>query len=176
VADEEKDETTEGATGAEPAESAEAREEEPVAEAQPRPTGPPPAPPRSAEERAAEREERRRSRAASRRAWRASRRRKRRERAGEAAPRPEARPHGPGKPRVRQGVVVSSKADKTLTVRIDVTRQHRAYKKTIRESSTLHAHDERNEAREGDKVRVVESRPLSRLKRWRLLEVLERAR
>jgi small subunit ribosomal protein S17 len=61
-------------------------------------------------------------------------------------------------------------------VRIDVTREHRVYKKTIRESTRLHAHDERNEAHEGDRVRVVESRPLSRTKRWRLLDVTERAR
>ena len=77
---------------------------------------------------------------------------------------------------MRQGIVVSDKADKTITVRIDVTRRHRMYKKIVRESSTLHVHDERNEAHAGDTVRVVESRPLSRSKRWRLVEVLERAR
>ncbi|MEX2195345.1 MAG: 30S ribosomal protein S17 [Thermoleophilaceae bacterium] len=81
-----------------------------------------------------------------------------------------------GRRRERQGVVVSAKPDKTITVRIDVTRRHREYKKIVRESSTLHAHDERNEAGEGDKVRVVESRPLSRSKRWRLVEILEKAR
>jgi small subunit ribosomal protein S17 len=72
--------------------------------------------------------------------------------------------------------VVSSKADKTITVRIDVTRRHQVYKKIVRSSSTIHAHDERNDANEGDLVRVVESRPLSRTKRWRLVEVLERSR
>jgi small subunit ribosomal protein S17 len=77
---------------------------------------------------------------------------------------------------VRQGIVVSDKADKTITVRIDVTRRHRMYKKIVRESSTLHAHDERNEAHAGDTVRVIESRPISRSKRWRLVEILERAR
>ncbi|MHB1807892.1 MAG: 30S ribosomal protein S17 [Solirubrobacteraceae bacterium] len=81
-----------------------------------------------------------------------------------------------GAPKERQGVVVSSKADKTITVRIDVARQHRRYEKIVRSSNTLHAHDEGNEANEGDVVRVVESRPLSRTKRWRLLDVLERAR
>jgi small subunit ribosomal protein S17 len=81
-----------------------------------------------------------------------------------------------GHQKVRQGVVVSDKADKTITVRIDVTRHHRKYKKTIRSSSTIHAHDERNDARAGDTVRVVEARPLSRTKRWRLVEVLERAK
>ena len=78
--------------------------------------------------------------------------------------------------KVRVGVVVSDKADKTITVRIDVTRRHRMYKKIVRESSTLHAHDERNEAHAGDTVRVIESRPISRTKRWRLVEVVERAR
>jgi small subunit ribosomal protein S17 len=72
--------------------------------------------------------------------------------------------------------VVSAKPDKTITVRIDVTRRHREYKKIVRESTTLHAHDERNEAHEGDTVRVIESRPRSRSKRWRLVDVLERAR
>ncbi|HEX2124964.1 MAG TPA: 30S ribosomal protein S17 [Thermoleophilaceae bacterium] len=77
---------------------------------------------------------------------------------------------------MREGVVVSDKADKTITVRIDVARQHRMYKKVVRTSSTLHAHDEDNAAHVGDTVRVVESRPISRSKRWRLVEVLERAR
>ena len=77
---------------------------------------------------------------------------------------------------MRQGVVVSDKADKTITVRIDVTRRHRTYKKIVRHSTTLHAHDERNDANAGDTVRVEESRPLSRTKRWRLIEVVERAR
>src|SRR4051794_35221254 len=81
-----------------------------------------------------------------------------------------------GHQKVRQGIVVSDKADKTIVVRIDVARRHRRYQKTIRSSSKLHAHDERNEAGIGDVVRVVESRPLSRTKRWRLAEVLEKAR
>ncbi|HVL96118.1 MAG TPA: 30S ribosomal protein S17 [Solirubrobacteraceae bacterium] len=77
---------------------------------------------------------------------------------------------------MRQGIVVSDKADKTITVRLEVVRRHRRYHKTIRTTQTLHAHDERNEAHVGDTVRVVESRPLSRTKRWRLVEILERAR
>ena len=72
--------------------------------------------------------------------------------------------------------VVSDRADKTITVRIDMIRRHRVYGKVVRESGTLHAHDETNQAGEGDVVRVVESRPLSRSKRWRLVEVLEKAR
>ena len=81
-----------------------------------------------------------------------------------------------GHKKVRQGVVVSDKADKTITVKLDVVRRHRRYHKTIRSSQTLHAHDERNDAHVGDTVRVVEARPLSRTKRWRLVEVVERAR
>ena len=77
---------------------------------------------------------------------------------------------------MRQGLVVSDKADKTITVRVDTARRHRRYEKIVRRSTTLHAHDERNDASAGDTVRVVESRPLSRTKRWRLLEVVERAR
>ena len=84
--------------------------------------------------------------------------------------------HGPGKPKVRQGVVVSDKAEKTIVVRVDITRRHRRYHKILRSSITLHVHDERNDAHAGDTVRVQECRPMSRTKRWRLLEVLERAR
>jgi small subunit ribosomal protein S17 len=89
---------------------------------------------------------------------------------------PEPAPKATGQQKVRTGIVVSDKPDKTIVVRIDVARRHRRYKKTVRSSSTLHVHDERNDANEGDTVRVVEARPLSRLKRWRLVEILERAR
>jgi small subunit ribosomal protein S17 len=78
--------------------------------------------------------------------------------------------------KVRQGVVVSSKGDKSITVRIDIARRHRTYEKIVRSSTKLHAHDERNEAGEGDVVRVVETRPLSKSKRWRLVDVVEKAR
>ena len=84
--------------------------------------------------------------------------------------------HGPGRAKVRQGTVVSDKADKTITVRIDTARRHRRYEKIVRSSSTLHAHDEANEAHAGDVVTIEESRPLSRLKRWKLVEVVERAK
>ena len=84
--------------------------------------------------------------------------------------------HGPGKPKVRQGVVVSDKADKTIVVRVDVARRHKRYHKILRSSVTLHVHDESNDAHAGDTVRVQECRPMSRTKRWRLLDVLERAR
>ena len=85
------------------------------------------------------------------------------------------REHGPGRQKTRQGVVVSDKADKTITVRIDLARRHRRYAKIVRTSSTLHAHDESNDAHIGDTVIVRECRPMSRLKRWRLIEVVERA-
>jgi len=78
--------------------------------------------------------------------------------------------------KTRQGIVVSNKGEKSITVRIDIARRHPTYEKVVRRSRTLHAHDERNEAGEGDIVRVVETRPLSKTKRWRLVEILERAK
>lgn len=80
-----------------------------------------------------------------------------------------------GTKRVRQGVVVSSKADKTITVVIQKQQSHPVYKKVVRSQTKLHAHDEGNAANPGDTVRVIESRPLSRTKRWRLVEIVERA-
>ena len=88
----------------------------------------------------------------------------------------EAHEHGPGRPKVRQGIVVSDKADKTIVVRVDVAKRHRRYGKIMRTSSKLHVHDEANDANAGDTVRVIESRPLSATKRWRLVDVLERAK
>jgi small subunit ribosomal protein S17 len=137
-----------------------------------------PSGPRTLEERIAERQAHRETNARQRRAYRAKQKAKRAE-SRTAAPAVEpdhAREHGPGRPKVRQGVVVSDKADKTLVVRIDVTRRHKRYGKIMRTSTTLHVHDERNDANAGDTVRVQEARPMSRTKRWRLLEVLERAR
>jgi small subunit ribosomal protein S17 len=135
----------------------------------------PAAGPRTLEERLAERKAHREANAASRRRYRAKLKAKR-----AAAPKPEAEAivheHGPGRPKVRQGVVVSDKGDKTIVVRIDVARRHRRYQKILRSSNTLHVHDERNDAHAGDTVRVMECRPMSKTKRWRLTEVLERAR
>jgi small subunit ribosomal protein S17 len=134
-------------------------------------------PQRSAEDRAQERAEVRRQKAAGRRAYRVKQRERRAgQPRGEAQTAPVDHRDQQGTLKVRQGIVVSDKADKTITVRIDIARQHRMYKKIVRTSSTLHAHDEQNEAHIGDTVRVIESRPLSRTKRWRLVEVLERAR
>ncbi len=78
--------------------------------------------------------------------------------------------------KTRQGIVVSNKGEKSITVRIDIARRHPTYEKVVRRSRTLHAHDEQNEAGEGDTVRIVETRPLSKTKRWRLVEVLEKAK
>jgi small subunit ribosomal protein S17 len=136
-------------------------------------------PARSPEERHAERVATRRDKAVRRRTRRLQERAKAAERrAASPAPEPLAPVHAAveGARRERQGIVVSDKAEKTIVVRIDTARRHRRYEKIVRSSSTLHAHDENNEAHEGDVVRVVESRPLSRSKRWRLVDVLERAR
>ncbi|GIK76681.1 MAG: hypothetical protein BroJett022_03710 [Actinomycetes bacterium] len=81
-----------------------------------------------------------------------------------------------GNPKVRQGVVVSDRMDKTITVRVESARRHPAYEKVIRTSKMYHAHDERNEAGAGDTVRLVETRPMSKTKRWRLTEILEKAK
>jgi small subunit ribosomal protein S17 len=132
--------------------------------------------PRTPEERHAERVAERGQKAAARRVERTRAREKARTaRAGAEPQTTPPRAHGAGRQKTRQGVVVSGKADKTITVRIDVARRHRRYEKIVRTSSTLHAHDESNDARIGDTVIVRESRPMSRLKRWRLVEVVERA-
>jgi small subunit ribosomal protein S17 len=129
------------------------------------------------EERHEERLAERRSKAQARRVERTRAREKARAaRAGGAEVQTTPpREHGPGRQKTRQGVVVSDKADKTITVRIDVARRHRRYEKIVRTSSTLHAHDEANDAHIGDTVIVRECRPMSRLKRWRLVRVVERA-
>jgi small subunit ribosomal protein S17 len=127
------------------------------------------------EERQAEREQVRAQKAAARRHERARARAKYKAAEHERVATPP-REHVAGTQKTRQGVVVSDKADKTITVRIDVARRHRRYEKIVRTSNTVHAHDERNDAHIGDTVVVRESRPLSRTKRWRLVEVLERAK
>jgi len=88
-------------------------------------------------------------------------------------PKPE---HVRGRRLERQGTVVSAAADKTIVVRVDTVKAHRMYKKVIRRSTKLHAHDEGNEAKVGDIVRIVETRPISRMKRWRLQEIVEAAK
>jgi small subunit ribosomal protein S17 len=78
--------------------------------------------------------------------------------------------------KVRTGVVVSEKMDKTVLVRIDRKVRHPLYKKTLARSNKLAAHDENNDAHVGDTVRVMETRPLSKTKRWRIVEIVERAK
>ena len=78
--------------------------------------------------------------------------------------------------KIRTGVVVSDKMDKTVLVRIDRQMRHSLYGKTVRRSSKLAAHDETNDAHVGDTVRVAETRPLSKTKRWRVVEIVERAK
>jgi small subunit ribosomal protein S17 len=128
-------------------------------------------PQRSTEERVAARKEVRARKGAERRKERAAAKGARK--GGTGTPRAE---HESNAAKVRQGIVVSNKGDKSITVRIDIARRHPTYEKIVRRSRTLHAHDERNEAGEGDVVRVVETRPLSKTKRWRLVDVVEKAR
>jgi small subunit ribosomal protein S17 len=78
--------------------------------------------------------------------------------------------------KVRTGVVVSDAMDKTVMVRIDRQVRHALYGKTVRRSSKLAAHDETNDAHVGDTVRVMETKPLSKTKRWRVVEIVERAK
>ncbi|MCZ7529367.1 MAG: 30S ribosomal protein S17 [Acidimicrobiia bacterium] len=78
--------------------------------------------------------------------------------------------------KVREGIVVSTKMDKTAVVAVTDRVRHRKYRKTLQRTSRLHAHDENNDVNEGDRVRVAETRPQSKQKRWRIVDVLERAR
>src|SRR3954468_14338076 len=134
--------------------------------------------PLTPEQRDEERRARRAHKAKLRRSYRGREKAKAAERrAATPAPEPAHAPeHGPGRAKVRQGIVVSDSADKTIVVRVDVTRRHRRYGKILRTSTKLQVHDERNDAGAGDTVRVVECRPMSRTKRWRLTDVLERAK
>jgi small subunit ribosomal protein S17 len=125
----------------------------------------------SSEERAAKRAEGRSAKAGMRRKTRATARSK--HQAGSGTPAAE---RAANEAKVRQGIVVSDKGEKSITVRIDIVRRHPTYEKVVRRSRTLHAHDESNQAGEGDVVRVVETRPLSKTKRWRLVEVVEKAK
>jgi small subunit ribosomal protein S17 len=84
--------------------------------------------------------------------------------------------HARGRTQERRGVVVSSAMDKTIVVKVDVIKSHTRYKKVVRRSVKFHAHDEQNAANVGDVVRIVETRPLSATKRWRLAEIVEAAK
>jgi len=128
-------------------------------------------PQQSPEERKAERVAERKRRGAERRKERAAAKKKKTP--GTGTPRAEKVANAA---KIRQGIVVSDKGQKSITVRIDTARRHPTYEKVVRRSRNLHAHDELNEAGEGDMVRIVETRPLSKTKRWRLVEVLEKAK
>ena len=84
--------------------------------------------------------------------------------------------HERGRSQERQGTVISDAMEKTIVVKVDTIKAHRKYKKVVRRSNTFHVHDERNEAKVGDVVRIVETRPLSKTKRWRLAEIVEAAK
>ncbi len=84
--------------------------------------------------------------------------------------------HERGRTQERRGVVVSNAMDKTIVVKVDVIKSHPRYKKVVRRSVKFHAHDEQNAANVGDVVRIVETRPLSATKRWRLAEIVEAAK
>jgi small subunit ribosomal protein S17 len=88
-----------------------------------------------------------------------------------AKPQPER-----GRRQERRGVVVSNAMDKTIVVKVDTIKAHPRYKKVVRRSAKFHAHDEQNSANVGDVVRIVETRPLSKTKHWKLVEVVEAAR
>src|SRR5262249_5908473 len=130
-----------------------------------------PSPQQSPEQRSAARGERRKRSSTKRTAYRGKRRAK--HEAGTGTPPADRQSAGR---KSRQGRVAPSKPDKTIPVQIEVARRHPQYEKIVRRSRTLHVHDARNEAGEGDLVRIVETRPLSRTKRWRLIEILEKAK
>jgi len=88
-------------------------------------------------------------------------------------PKPE---HVRGRRQERRGIVVSSAMEKTIVVKVETVKAHSRYKKVIRRSRKFHAHDEQNVANVGDVVLIVETRPLSATKNWRLVEVLEAAK
>jgi small subunit ribosomal protein S17 len=184
VADEEKqqEETTEETADVEETPAAEATEEAPAAEeAEEAPAA------EAAEEQPAAEEaeappaavsEPKKKRKRLPRAQRHTHSKPKRERPAERkpitrAPKPESER---GRRQERRGVVVSSAMDKTIVVKVDTIKAHPRYKKVVRHSVKFHAHDEQNSANVGDVVRIVETRPLSKTKNWRLAEIVEAAR
>jgi small subunit ribosomal protein S17 len=81
-----------------------------------------------------------------------------------------------GQRKVRLGTVISDKMDKTIVVQVGSSKSHRLYKKTVRQRTRFKVHDEKNECGVGDLVRITETRPISKEKRWRLLEIVEKAK
>jgi small subunit ribosomal protein S17 len=169
-------EPAEEAQPAEEAPAAEAPEEAPVAaegeeapaEEQPAPDAPAAAPAATAKKK----------RKRIPRSERRTRPRAKREQTGERKPiTRQPKPEGDrGRRQERRGIVVSAAMDKTIVVRVDTVKAHPKYKKVVRRSHRFHAHDEQNQAKAGDVVRIVETRPLSKTKNWRLAEVVEAAR
>jgi small subunit ribosomal protein S17 len=112
------------------------------------------------------------------RSQRPQRSKPRREKPAERRPivRLEKPEHERGRRQERQGTVVSDAMDKTIVVKVDTVKAHPRYKKVVRRSTKFHAHDEQNQAKAGDVVRIIETRPLSKTKRWRLAEIIEVAK
>jgi len=131
-------------------------------------------PPLTGEERDARRLAERQQKAKQRRKRRADAKAKAPKGPGTGTPVPEKT--RTGKPKERQGLVTSNKSDKTITVQIDSARRHPVYEKIVRQRHKIHVHDPQNEANEGDLVRVIETRKLSKTKHWRLIEIIEKAR
>jgi ribosomal protein uS17 len=152
--------------------------EEPATEAEPAADEAPAAPAAVEEEAAAPQPEPKKKRKRVPRRLRPQKLRRRVPAGGERKPitrepKPE---HDRGRRQERRGIVVSSAMDKTIVVKVDVITSHQRYKKVIRRSVKFHAHDEQNAANVGDVVRIVETRPLSKTKCWRLAEVVEAAK
>ena len=89
---------------------------------------------------------------------------------------PTSEEERPNRRKVREGLVVSTAMDKTAVVAVVERVRHRRYAKIVQRTKRVHAHDEQNDAKVGDRVRLSETRPLSKTKRWRVVEVLERAK
>ena len=159
-----------------------ATEDEPVTDAEAEPTAEAPAEPtaEAAEEAPAEAVAPARKQKKKRlpRALRPQRTRPKREKPAERKPitRLPKLEHARGRRQERLGSVVSAAGDKTIVVRVDTLKPHPVYKKIVRHSRKFHAHDETNVAKAGDVVRIVETRPISKTKSWRLAEVLEEAK
>ena len=172
-------EETTAAEEPEPAEEPAAVAEEPVAEAEPEAAEAVPAVEASeAETVPAPQSGPKPKRKRLPRALRPRRTRPKREKATERKPivRLDAPEHERGRRQERQGTVVSDAMEKTIVVRVDVVKAHPRYKKVVRRSTKFHVHDEESQAKVGDVVRIVETRPLSKTKRWRLAEVVESAK
>jgi small subunit ribosomal protein S17 len=155
--------------------AAEAATEEPVAEA---PAAEAPAAEPEADATPAPQSQPKKKRKRLARSLRPQKTRPKREVATERKPisREEKPEHDRGRRQERRGVVVSDAMDKTIVVKVESVRAHQRYKKVIRRSAKFHAHDEQNQAHVGDLVRIVETKPLSKTKRWRLAEILEAAK